>query len=833
MGFFGRRQEHRRDAVRPQAGTAGPPGPPDGADARRTGPAAETAETAALRAAVRNGDLRAAERLGKLLAARGPAQESAADAAADTAARSASSAAEDELDRYRRRAAGGDREAAHRAATALLRSGRTDEAERLLDRAVQAGHPASAYLLAQLRRDRGEHARAVELMRLADRGGKDGAARLAALWLLEDGDASAAVPLLRKVISRGDRAMIPALVSALLAVGDLDAAEAAVRPAADAGDWRAQYDLLAVRQERARRTGGDLADQELWTLLKTAATGLLAEVTPLVNDGRLGDAEELLRGPAAAGDPVAMENLAIVMMRRAGGDPAIRAEARTHLERSAALGNITAEDCLTELDAIEAKLAAAEQGPGPRSKPSRRRGAARATEDPAETSAGAAGAPEDATPERAASERAISERAGAEREVAEPAGTAGGPEIPAPARRDAAPEPPAPAPRTVAPAPQTTAAPQASAPQDAASAPQVPASAPRAADPQVLAQASPASASEPRPTAPLDAASAPQSPAPGRQVDAAAPQPTGSAPRAADPQVPGQASPASASEPRPTGSVPQPAAPEAQAPAPPAPAPEAPAPQPAAPQAPVSAPQANTPHPAAPQPPAPAPQASAPQPPAPDAKPMTVAEALARVYAVLLTEAELPDGHRIGQEIELAPGIEVLTAFDGPGTMRLLSAPGMAALGDPGEVFRRAVENLMTVTVGEHHTLGAPGGAVFHRMAGTSPFTASTVLVLDRVVAAATGRPLPPDGALVGIPTRYELVFHPVRDAAARGALEAMAHHTAGRYAQGPAALAPAVYWWRDGALTPLTALENGTAVLTADPEFEAVLDRLPPSTAV
>lgn len=209
---------------------------------------------------------------------------------------------------------------------------------------------------------------------------------------------------------------------------------------------------------------------------------------------------------------------------------------------------------------------------------------------------------------------------------------------------------------------------------------------------------------------------------------------------------------------------------------------------------------------------------------------MPVGDALARVYAVLLTEAEVPESHRDEQRIELTPGVRVFTAFDAPDTLRLLTARGVEALGDRHEVFRRAVENLTSITVGEHHAVSAPGGAVFHRVTGASPFTASTVLVLDRTVAAVTGRPLLGDGALVGLPTRHELVFHPLEDTSAGAALEAMARHTAARHTRGPEALDPVVHWWRAGRLVPLARVTDGSAALVPDAEFDALLRRLPPA---
>lgn len=77
------------------------------------------------------------------------------------------------------------------------------------------------------------------------------------------------------------------------------------------------------------------------------------EVRPLVDAGRLAEAEALLRIGADAGDPMAQESLAKVLMQRDGDNPEVAAEAKVWLERAIAAG---LRDAAQTLEAVEEVL---------------------------------------------------------------------------------------------------------------------------------------------------------------------------------------------------------------------------------------------------------------------------------------------------------------------------------------------------------------------------------------------------------------------------------------------------------------------------------------------
>ncbi|MER7668339.1 hypothetical protein ABTY61_07705 [Kitasatospora sp. NPDC096128] len=243
-------------------------------------------------------------------------------------------AARDDLARDIAAAEQGDADAAHRAATALLALGEGDRAEPWLEVAANGGIADAAWELALRLRERGQTTRALVLLEQAGRNGRPGAARLGGIWLYGDGEPAAAVPLLRRAVAEGETLLIPVLGAALSAAGDLAGAEAALRPAADAGDWQAQYNLLSVLQQRAGGTGTGPQSEEMRSLLERATVGLHAQAQERLDAGRPQQAVDLLLIGARAGDPAAQRSLGQLLLAMDPKDP----EGKEWLRRSGAGG---------------------------------------------------------------------------------------------------------------------------------------------------------------------------------------------------------------------------------------------------------------------------------------------------------------------------------------------------------------------------------------------------------------------------------------------------------------------------------------------------------------
>ncbi|GAA3207913.1 hypothetical protein GCM10020256_03930 [Streptomyces thermocoprophilus] len=117
------------------------------------------------------------------------------------------------------------------------------------------------------------------------------------------------------------------------------------------------------------------------------------------------------------------------------------------------------------------------------------------------------------------------------------------------------------------------------------------------------------------------------------------------------------------------------------------------------------------------------------------------------------------------------------------------------------ELAEAARANLMRVEV-RHEEIPVEGGAVLHSLYGDSPFVASQALYLAQAAHRATGESLPAEGALVVVPTRHNLVYHPIADGSVVAAVNSLAGYAMRAHGDGPGALSPRLYWWHRGQLT-------------------------------
>lgn len=167
----------------------------------------------------------------------------------------------------------------------------------------------------------------------------------------------------------------------------------------------------------------------------------------------------------------------------------------------------------------------------------------------------------------------------------------------------------------------------------------------------------------------------------------------------------------------------------------------------------------------------------------------------------------------------LAEGLVTALALDAPGSVRIMT---------DGDVARAGLEHLWAAGRArlldepvEHEEVRAPSGAVLHSVHGDSHFVASKVLVLPELVRALTGRELPPGGALVVLPTRHLLAFHPIVDGTVVDAVNDLGQYALGAHEDGPGPLSVRLYWWHDGRLDSLTVIDDETRSLSVVPPGE------------
>ncbi|MGW1894715.1 immunity 49 family protein [Streptomyces sp. NPDC002004] len=186
----------------------------------------------------------------------------------------------------------------------------------------------------------------------------------------------------------------------------------------------------------------------------------------------------------------------------------------------------------------------------------------------------------------------------------------------------------------------------------------------------------------------------------------------------------------------------------------------------------------------------------------------------ARLLPVESLTPDLAEGLHYARVV--ADGLVFAYALDGPTSVRILTDEDVerAGLQDLGQA---AYANLMRVPV-QHEEVSVDGRATLHTVYGDSPFVASKALFLSEVARQVTGEPLPRAGALVAVPNRHQLAFHPITDGSVADALNGLAAYALGAHEDAPGALSPRVYWWHRGSLTSLTVIDHDTRTFSLRP---------------
>ncbi|MFI1226940.1 MULTISPECIES: immunity 49 family protein [unclassified Streptomyces] len=197
-------------------------------------------------------------------------------------------------------------------------------------------------------------------------------------------------------------------------------------------------------------------------------------------------------------------------------------------------------------------------------------------------------------------------------------------------------------------------------------------------------------------------------------------------------------------------------------------------------------------------------------------------EELLRGAVLRLLPAEtLPadGGSGYGYVWQPADGLVTALALDAPDSVRMLTDTDVERAGlDALKAAGRA--NLLAEPV-EHEELRTPSGALLHSVYGDSHFVASKALVLGDLARSLTGHDLPEAGALVVVPTRHLLAFHPIVDGTVVDAVNDLGMYAMGAYEDGPGSLNPLLYWWRRDGLVRLTSFDEQTRAMQVVPPQE------------
>jgi len=179
-----------------------------------------------------------------------------------------------------------------------------------------------------------------------------------------------------------------------------------------------------------------------------------------------------------------------------------------------------------------------------------------------------------------------------------------------------------------------------------------------------------------------------------------------------------------------------------------------------------------------------------------------------RVY----DRGSLPDPALHTYARELAPGLVEVLALDLPDSVAVFRDEHVQACGGLSALRAVGMVNLGAEPVDHHKVLNTPEGAELHAFTGNSMFVASKALLLEDLLSEILDVADTPDGVLLALPNRHELVLHVLCDATAVHALHALAGYTAETFAESPGPLSPFVYWWCKGALVQLSHADISAA---------------------
>ncbi|MCP3803160.1 hypothetical protein NLX83_28170 [Allokutzneria sp. A3M-2-11 16] len=208
----------------------------------------------------------------------------------------------------------------------------------------------------------------------------------------------------------------------------------------------------------------------------------------------------------------------------------------------------------------------------------------------------------------------------------------------------------------------------------------------------------------------------------------------------------------------------------------------------------------------------------------PDKFDVPTEDLLDRTYLRLYDAAGLPPVDWLSYGREPFPGVRELLALDLPDTVSTFNDDHVRRHGL--EVLREAgLRNLRRVVPDEHTEYEGV------QVLMGSVYLASTALVLDEVVQRTTGERELPNGVLVAMPFRNQLLYHVPRDESIIVSLNTMASMALNGFADEVGPITPYVYWWHDGVFQQLTKHDEDeqTIEVHVDDGFADVFHRLVP----
>ena len=172
---------------------------------------------------------------------------------------------------------------------------------------------------------------------------------------------------------------------------------------------------------------------------------------------------------------------------------------------------------------------------------------------------------------------------------------------------------------------------------------------------------------------------------------------------------------------------------------------------------------------------------------------------------------------------DIAEGLIGCLVYDLPNTTRSVSVDDAQVWGrSRDELIRLAISNATADKVVEENVDVTEGCSL--RVLGGGFFTSSNALNLETRVPLEH-----PWGALVCVPNRHTVVYHPITSIKVVAAVNTMLLLAQKMFVDGPGSITPELYWWRAGKLERLPArVVDDNALQFMPPDaFVKMLDQL------
>lgn len=203
-------------------------------------------------------------------------------------------------------------------------------------------------------------------------------------------------------------------------------------------------------------------------------------------------------------------------------------------------------------------------------------------------------------------------------------------------------------------------------------------------------------------------------------------------------------------------------------------------------------------------------------------------EVLRHTYVRLYATANLPDPSWYHYGRAVAPGVVELIALQRRRATVIFRDQDIERFGGLHTLREVGLGNLRTLPVEHRELMETPQGGHFRVLSGSSSFTASRVLTLDRLVQQLFGDVDTPHGVLAALPNRNEVAVHVIKDTSAVPTVINLATFAELAHRMAPGQLSRDVYWIHENRFEPVLAWDQwGQIQLAYSEDFVRLMDGL------